>query len=82
MPFGQAFEPAVVKEVGPHFHRFETMATTGLAGGVPVKLVSDRLGHARITITLQIYPHVLPNMREEAEEKVDALLISPNEVNS
>jgi integrase len=31
-----------------------------LAKGVPVKVVSERLGHASATITLQVYAHVMP----------------------
>ncbi len=57
------------------------MATAWLANGVPVKVVSERLGHVSIAITLQIYAHVLPNMQAEAAEKMDALLISPDEMN-
>ncbi|PSR26291.1 MAG: hypothetical protein C7B47_10960 [Sulfobacillus thermosulfidooxidans] len=50
------------------------MATYWLANGVLVKVVSKRLGHANISITLQIYGHVLPGMQAEAAAKMDALL--------
>ncbi len=40
-----------------------THATLLLAAGVPVKLVSERLGHATATITLGIYAHVMPGMQ-------------------
>jgi len=36
------------------------------------KVVSERLGHASIGITLDTYSHVMPGMREEAAEKIDA----------
>jgi len=39
------------------------MATAWLTEGIPVKVVSERLGHANISITLQIYGHLLPNMQ-------------------
>ncbi len=42
------------------------MASFWLANGVPIKIVSERLGHANISITLQIYGHLLPNMQEQA----------------
>lgn len=51
------------------------MATTWLAQGVPVKVVSERLGHASIAITLQLYGHVMPNMQAEAAEQMDAWLL-------
>ena len=36
------------------------------------KVVSGRLGHASIGITLDTYSHVMPGMQEEAAEKIDA----------
>jgi integrase len=39
-----------------------THATILLGAGVPVKVVSERLGHATVTITLGIYAHVMPGM--------------------
>ena len=38
------------------------------------KVVSERLGHASIGITLDTYSHVMPGMQEEAAEKIDARL--------
>jgi integrase len=35
-------------------------ATAALAAGVPAKVVSERLGHANIAITMDTYSHVLP----------------------
>lgn len=52
-----------------------TYATAALAAGVPTKVVSERLGHASIAITLDVYSHVLPNMQEEAAEKVAKLIL-------
>ncbi len=49
-----------------------TMATYWLANGVPIKVVSERLGHANIGITLQIYAHVMPGMQAKASEEMDA----------
>jgi len=39
-------------------------------------VVSERLGHANIAITLDVYSHVLPGMQEEATRRVDAALRS------
>jgi len=49
-----------------------THATQLLKAGVHPKVVSERLGHASIAITLDTYSHVMPGMQEEAAEKIDA----------
>ena len=41
--------------------------------GVPVKVVSERLGHARIAHTLETYQHVLPGMQEAAARTAERL---------
>ena len=51
-----------------------THATVLLADGVPVKVVSERLGHASATITLTVYQHVHPGMGREAADRFAALL--------
>jgi integrase len=43
-----------------------THASLLLAAGVPVKEVSDRLGHASPVITLGVYAHVIPSMTQSA----------------
>lgn len=51
-----------------------THASNLLRDGVPVNVVSQRLGHAEPAITLNVYSHVLPGMQEEAAAKVDAMM--------
>lgn len=41
-------------------------ATAALRAGVPVKVVSERLGHASVSFTQDIYMHVIPGMDEHA----------------
>ncbi len=43
-----------------------THATLLLKAGIPVKVVSERLGHANVAFTMAIYQHVLPGMQAEA----------------
>ena len=38
------------------------------------KVVSERLGHSDIRITLQLYSHAIPSLQTEAAEKIDNLL--------
>jgi integrase len=47
-----------------------TMATLWLSEGIPIKVVSERLGHADITTTLSVYAHVLPGMQRDAVQRV------------
>lgn len=49
-------------------------ATLLLASGVHPKVVSERLGHASIGITLDTYSHVLPGIQAAAASQLDALL--------
>jgi integrase len=49
-------------------------ATHMLAAGVHPKVASERLGHSKVGITLDLYSHVLPGMQEDAAAKVDAAL--------
>lgn len=48
-------------------------ATLLLAGGENAKVVQERLGHASITLTMDTYSHVLPDMQQAAAEKLDQL---------
>ncbi|MBW3665737.1 MAG: site-specific integrase [Actinobacteria bacterium] len=43
-----------------------THATLLLEAGVPIKVVSERLGHASVQATLEVYAHVLPAMEADA----------------
>jgi hypothetical protein len=38
-----------------------------LASGVHPKVASERLGHSKVGITLDLYSHVLPGIQEDAE---------------
>lgn len=49
-------------------------ATLLLAKGVNVKVISERLGHSNIKITLDTYSHVLPTMQEDAVNKIEEIL--------
>jgi integrase len=55
-----------------------TAATLAIAAGVSVKVISDQLGHASISFTLERYSHVLPSIQDEAAAKVERLLVVEN----
>jgi integrase len=50
-------------------------ATAALAAGIPAKVVSERLGHATIAITLDVYSHVIPGMDAQAANAVASLIL-------
>jgi len=51
-----------------------THATLALQQGANIKAVSQRLGHARTSITMDIYAHVLPEQAQDVSEKVGSVL--------
>ena len=50
-----------------------------LSEGVHPKVASERAGHSSVSITLDVYSHVMPGMQEDAASKIDALLRTPLE---
>jgi integrase len=50
-------------------------ASAALTAGIPAKVVSERLGHANVSITLDTYSHVLPALQEEAAGTVARLIL-------
>jgi integrase len=61
--------PALLPVIRFHDLR-HTCASLLLLADVNVKVVSERLGHASIEITLNTYSHVLPTMQKKAAEKM------------
>ena len=53
-----------------------TCATLLLQAGQPVHVVSERLDHSKVTMTLEIYAYVLPDMQRDAASTLGALLHS------
>jgi integrase len=70
----------LIRKVGLGAVRFHDLrhshATQLLHQGIHPKVVSERLGHSIIAITLDTYSHVLPGIQEEAASKLDAALRS------
>ncbi|HYD50208.1 MAG TPA: tyrosine-type recombinase/integrase [Terriglobales bacterium] len=55
-------------------------ATLLLAEGEHPKVVSERLGHASVTLTLDTYSHVLPTMQQEATDRLEATLFGATSI--
>jgi len=49
-------------------------ATYALAAGIPIKVVSEDLGHANTKITEDLYTSVLPELQQAAAEAVAATI--------
>jgi integrase len=70
---GDAMPPTIRLHDLRHTH-----ATLYLRAGVHPKIVSERLGHATISITLDVYQHALPTLQREAAAQVAALIYGAN----
>lgn len=57
------------EHVKPHTLR-HTFATRGLENGIPPKVMQELLGHTSITMTLDIYSHVLPDTKANEIQKI------------
>ena len=83
--FSTLFASVIRNSDLPHvrFHDLRhTHATQLLRQGIHPKVVSERLGHSKIGITLDTYSHVMPGMQESAAEQIHALLRSVLSVRS
>ena len=61
---------AKVKVIRFHDAR-HTHASLMLKQGVPLKVVSERLGHSSISVTADVYAHIVPGMQESAAKLFD-----------
>ena len=71
--FARIIEAAEIRSIKFHGLR-HTCATLLLKARIPVHVVSQRLGHKSVDITMNIYAHVLPSMQEEAAEMMGSIL--------
>jgi integrase len=69
----QATKRAGVPDVGPHGMR-HTAATLMLHAGLPLHVVSQRLGHADTSVTASLYAHVLKDQQTGAGDVMDQAL--------
>jgi integrase len=78
--FSQTFDRAVVRLGLPKIRLHDlrhTHATLGLAAHVPAKVMSDRLGHATVAFTQDVYMHAIPQLEGDAADQVAALIFAP-----
>jgi integrase len=51
-----------------------THASLLIKQGVHIKVISERLGHSSVAITMDLYGHLMQNMQSEAADGLDSLL--------
>jgi integrase len=73
--FRQAVGKSMLPPIRLHDLR-HTHATLALQAGIHPKVVSERLGHATISITLDTYSHAIPAMQEEAAALIAGLVFA------
>jgi integrase len=71
--FNRSVADAVLPRITLHGLR-HTWATLAIAAGVPVLVVSQRLGHSSVAFTMQRYQHVLPGMQADAAALVASIV--------
>ena len=75
------FKPILEKEGLPNIRLYDlrhTCATLLLSQGVKPKIVSERLGHTSTILTQDVYFHALPDMQQEASDKMQDIFYSNN----
>jgi integrase len=73
----RSFRPALAAAKLPtiRFHDLRhTCATVALLAEVHVKTVSSMLGHSKISVTLDLYAHVLDSMTDDAADRMESAL--------
>ena len=70
-----AVKKAMLPKIRLHDLR-HTHATLALQAGIHPKVVSERLGHATVSITLDTYSHAIPAMQEEAAALIAGLVLA------
>lgn len=71
------FHPILEKAELPHIRLYDlrhTCATLLLIAEENPKVVSERLGHSTIVLTLDTYSHVLPTMQQNATARLEKIL--------
>jgi integrase len=71
----QAVKKSMLPTIRLHDLR-HTHATLALQAGIHPKVVSERLGHATVSITLDTYSHAIPAMQEEAAALIADLVLA------
>ena len=67
---------AIVPNVSVATKEWPLLVRSAVHAGIHPKVVSERLGHATVSITLDTYSHAIPAMQEEAAALIAGLVFS------
>ncbi|MGE0491187.1 MAG: tyrosine recombinase XerC [Vulcanimicrobiota bacterium] len=73
----RSFHPVLAKADLPRIRLYDlrhTYATLQLSAGQNPKIVAEQLGHSSVTLTLDVYSHAIPSLRQAAAEVAEQLL--------
>ncbi len=79
--FERLVEQAGLPRITPHGLR-HSCASLLMQAGVPVKAISERLGHSSVNITLNVYAHLVEDMQHDAALAMSALIAPPKAATS
>ncbi len=79
--FEQFLKKHELRQIRLHDLR-HTNASLMLQYNVPAKVASQRLGHSTVSITLDLYSHVIGNLQAEAADKIDSGIFKKLEYSS
>ena len=71
--FKKVLHESDLREIRIHDLR-HTAASLMLNHGIPPLIVSKRLGHSKVSITLDTYGHLLPGLQQETADFIDGLV--------
>jgi integrase len=80
--FSKSFDRQVASAKVPRIRLHDlrhTHATLLLQAGVSPKVVSERLGHATVAFTMQVYAHVIPGMQADAAKAFGELVFDEDD---
>ena len=69
----RTLEEAGLQSMGVHSLR-HTFATRAMEAGMDVRTLSEILGHAKVSLTLQLYAHSSMETKQKELEKMDIFL--------
>jgi integrase len=75
----RVFKPFLKRAELPNIRLYDlrhSFATLSLSAGLPVRWVSEQLGHASVAFTLEVYGHVLCDTRSQAADQLGRILFS------
>lgn len=66
-------QAGIEKDLHPHCLR-HTFATRGLENGIPLRVMQELLGHSSLSMTADLYTHVMPDTKKESIMKLQGTI--------